>query len=752
MTTLPLLNRNLFFLTLLSLLWTWQLMLASSFILNQYPASSALGAQVLPEWRDLLKPEWKPFIYHLVVFAGISFQVILYWLNRRFLNTKDLFKDWQSYLIVESVVTFLWSSAAFKMIVYADRPELASDAFVILFMAALLCKGAYDHWQNWMLMFWKLCCHVKEDYCWRRAAEWSVPIGLCMLIFVPNIEGVVAREFIGEQFHHTDGSIMAPAWGYVSGQTLDVDIISEYGVGIIAVISRLAQLFGGFSYEHVMSVTVIGTILYYVAWYLLIRRWLGSLLLALAVILLGVKWQMFHPGVYPFVFTYTSATPIRFFYDVFYFWCIWMHLQTGKKSWLWAAGAACGFGIYYMTSEGCYGTASFGAYILLLLALPAWRKHFHMRLRDFGVLLFPFAVALFLLYLTIGQHMLTAVFWNNVGEFINYFLSGFGLEHMYKTLLDHKYLESLMGFVIPIFYLLTLLIFLSRLAINLAESTEWFVVVLCFYGLGTFHYYVARSTGTSYYAVCLPLVFILGFWIKICINTLKENQRTPARLVLAMVAVWALATNHMFLSYPNMINLSSHPLTDKKVALPLPAGGPYFNHLFRDFNPALKLSINSLGGTKEEILSESDFMDDAAVVEYYRKNSHFPQDVHLIDSLSKPSDEIPLISGFETEILMQAKRKTFFYYYPLIISRPMSMRSFEVCSIYTTDQLVKTIAKFEKDKPPYVFMERIYMVNEVPRAFLFYYPSLIPLVDYVRTHYTPVAQGEYLVALKRINN
>ena len=42
------------------------------------------------------------------------------------------------------------------------------------------------------------------------------------------------------------------------------------------------------------------------------------------------------------------------------------------------------------------------------------------------------------------------------------------------------------------------------------------------------------------------------------------------------------------------------------------------------------------------------------------------------------------------------------------------------------------------------------MVNEVPKEFLFQYPSLIALINYVRTHYTLAAQGEYLVALKRI--
>lgn len=751
MKPLSIFNRNLILLTMLSLLWAWQVLLASAFVLSHFAPSSSLASQVFPEWRYLLKPEWKPFIYHLVLIAGISFQIFLLWANRRDLETKDLSKRWKVYLIVEILLTFLWSSAAFKIIVYANRPDLAKGAFVFLMALAVLCKWFYNRWQHWMIILWNSCLYMKKDLFGRRIAEWSVPLGLCVLLYIPNIEGITARMFIGEQFHHNDSFIMGPGWNYLSGQLPDVDTISEYGIGFVAVISRLAQFFGGFSYEHVMSVMVAITILYYLAWYFLIRRWLESLLLALAVFLLGIKWQMFHPGVYPFVFTYMSATPIRFIYDAAYFWCLWMHINTGKKSWLWGAAAACGFGIYYMTSEGIYGTASFGAYIILLFAFPVWRKHFRMRLRD-GLLMFiPFLAALFLLTLTIGGHIVTPQFWNNIGEFINYFLSGFGLEPMYKTLLDHKYLESLMGFVLPMLYFLSLLIFLGRLAFNISPKEEWMAVVLCFYGMGTYHYYIARSTGTSYYAVILPLVFVLGYWLKMMINSLAENRRTPVRLILAGLAAWALLTNHLFLAYPNILNISSHPLTDPKVALPLPSDGqPYFNHLFRNFNPQLKLPVNDLGGAKEELLAESDFADDNDLVDYYRTHSRFTRDAQLIDSLTAHSDEIPLISSFETEILMQSDRKTFFYYFPLIISRPMTMRSFEVCSIYTTDQLAKTIDKFEREKPPYVFMERIYLVNEVPRAFLFEYPSLIPLINYVRTHYTVAAQGEYLVALKRI--
>jgi len=750
MTIVSLFNRNLIFLTLLSLLWAWQVLLVSAFVLGHVAPSSDLISQVLPEWRDLLKPEWKTVIYHIVLIAAVLFQGTLLWFNRRHLEGKDLFKDHKVYFIMESVLTFLGSSAAFKMIVYSNRPVLAEDAFIILLMAMGLCKIFFQRWQEWMPRAWVLLLGAKNDPYWQRVAEWSVPAGLFIILFIPNIQGVVARNFIGEQFHHNDSFIMGPGWAYLSGQTLDMDIISQYGIGFVVVISRLAQFLGGFSYEHVMGIMVMGTLVYYLAWYFLIRRWLGSLVLAAAVMLIAIKLQMFHTGVFPFVFTYGSQTPIRFIYDVVYFWCIWMHINTGQKKWLLGAGAACGFGIYYLTSEGLYGTASFGAYILLLWAMPAWRKYFHMRLRDLLLLLLPLIAAAALLTLTIGPKIITAQFWGNIAEFITYFTSGFGLEPMYKSLLDHHYLESLMGFVIPMVYFLTLLVLLGRMAFNLSDKTEWLAVVLCFYGLGTFHYYVARSVSTSYYGVSLAYVFIVGFWLKIAIDRLKEDRRIAVRLTLLALAIGALVTTHMFLSYPNMVNLSSHPLTDPKVALPLPDGNPYFNHLFRGFEPELKLSVNSLGGTHEELLAESDFKDDTQLVQYYLKNSHFTRDAQLIASLTAHSDEVPLISGFEVEMLMQANRKPFFYYFPLLISRPMTMRCFEACSIYTKDQLAKTIKKFEDVKPPYVFMERIYMVNEVPQAYLFRFPSLVPLVNYVRTHYTPVAQGEYLVALKRI--
>ena len=71
-----------------------------------------------------IKPEWKTVIYHLVIVAALVFSGFFIMVQS---YKKDKFQGfikakWKVYLIIESVSGhFLWTSAAFKMIVYADR-------------------------------------------------------------------------------------------------------------------------------------------------------------------------------------------------------------------------------------------------------------------------------------------------------------------------------------------------------------------------------------------------------------------------------------------------------------------------------------------------------------------------------------------------------------------------------------------------------------------------------------------------------
>ena len=56
--------------------------------------------------------------------------------------------------------------------------------------------------------------------------------------------------------------------------------------------------------------------------------------------------------------------------------------------------------------------------------------------------------------------------------------------------------------------------------------------------------------------------------------------------------------------------------------------------------------------------------------------------------------------------------------------------------------------ELERQKPPYVFMERIFLTPEVPRAYFYDFGDLIALIQYVNAKYEPLEAGKYLVAMK----
>jgi len=168
----------------------------------------------------------------------------------------------------------------------------------------------------------------------------------------------------------------------------------------------------------------------------------------------------------------------------------------------------------------------------------------------------------------------------------------------------------------------------------------------------------------------------------------------------------------------------------------------YFNQLFIEYPDAFKLPVNSLGETFEDWRTEEDFSSDDQLKQYFRQEFNFSEDASLIDGLTRDDQAVPLISSFEIQILIQANRKPFFYIFPVINSRPMRMRLFEV-SLWTTTQLNDTIRQLEDKKPPLVFMERIYLAPEIPAAYLYDMPAVCALANYVREHYQPYAVGKY---------
>ena len=93
---------------------------------------------------------------------------------------------------------------------------------------------------------------------------------------------MLAQFFIGEQFHHFDFFIMSPGWSYLNGQLPYVHTISQYGVGVVAILAQLSKIAGGFDYLPILKMIIVFGIGYYFLVYGFLRWWLKSVPLALA--------------------------------------------------------------------------------------------------------------------------------------------------------------------------------------------------------------------------------------------------------------------------------------------------------------------------------------------------------------------------------------------------------------------------------------------------------------------------------------
>ncbi len=721
----------------------WLVLIALSGVI---PLTDAVSTAVWPEWQYFVRPERDALLFHCFVGLALLAQAIGIWSMRHQLNQASFTKTVMPFLAAEMVWTALMLNAAFKVIVYHDRPWLAQDAFIFLSAGALASKVFWPE-----LKSWAECFYQKITTCsFGIKADVAACLGLVVLLYVPDDRAVLARMFFGNNFQHFD-SFTAPAWAFTKGAVLNVDVMTEYGIGIPVMMSWFAKLTGGFSYTHLLWFWMGGTITYFILCFVFLRRWLGSFALSLMATLLAIKFQMFHSGVTPFIFTLPSATVVRYFWDILFFLSLLGHLRTLRKRYLFRAAVCCGVQIFFMTTSGYCLTIAFIAYLTAFMVLEHLRplvcESITEAVRFCSFLFVVPLTTLGFLVLTQGAHLWTGEFWSNMQEFNNYFLSGFGLMPMYETLQNHETMAGLMGFFIPVVYMGTFLVTAGLLFYRQVPREDLMAVVLSLYGMTLYHYYIGRSAPTSYYVVCVPYVFILFFWLQRWLLVLKQDRRRLILLSLGAVIVYALLTNHTYLAYPNIFNVSRNPIVDPLVVSPIPDGRSYFNQSVSKLTEDQKLPANSLGNKDEGIKYEKDFKTDARLDQYYDQESDFGRDAALIAALTKPADAVPLLSSFEIKMLIQADRRQFFYYSPILLARPMRMRTFPNSTMYSLIHARRTLHQLQEAKPEYIFMEKVFL--QAPGFANFKDASLASVLNYVFENYSPDAQGQYLIAMKR---
>jgi len=700
-------------------------------------------AEVFPK-RDM-------FFYHAFVAMVILGQIGLLSFCRKQLNTQNLFKEWRNFFFVELGWLFLMLFAVFKIFVYGYAPW-AKYLLYGTIAGAVLSKVFFKELEQTVILLYENLQRTPAATI-SKVLTFIFPLIIAAIIFVPDLEAAVARMWIGDCLTHTDSSLMGQAWAYTKGIKLNVDIYAPYGVGMTAFVSLMAKALGGLSYEKSLGILVGGGIIYFILCFVFLRLWLANDLLAMAGTLLAIKWQMFHQGVYPFVFNYPYSTVMRYWFDIIFFLVLLAYIRQGRFYLLAAAGAVAGLGLLYATDTGVYLLTAYLFYLVwwTFEGIVEKRESLINIIRAALFCLAAVFVSAFIwFYLFVGDSVFSGIFWKHMLERADYMVIGHGNLPMYKSLLEGDYSSCLMGFVVPLVYCGTLMAVVSLCFFKKIERGQILTAVLCVYGLSLYHYYVLRSANTSYYVVCVPFVFVLCWLCSCAFSKLKPRVRSLACLGLLSFVAFALLTTHAFLSYPNIFNMSPNPIISPTVSWPNKSLPFYFNNTPKRYPESFKLSVNSLGNQDEDLRTEDDFKTDMEFKEYFRRKFDFSEDARLIDRLTSPDDPVVLMSSFETRILMQADRKPFFYYFPFILSRPLDMRMFGFSILWTTDQLNTIMAQLDSAKPEYVFMEKIFLAKQVPRIYLYLFPEELYILNYLDKYYTPYQSGKYLVALKRI--
>jgi hypothetical protein len=745
---------NLFWLTALVMVESIQLLIAIIYFNTFFPPTSPMQGQVLTEWLHDLQPEREMFLYRIFIMTAIIFQAAAVYRFRSMLADADWGRQLRRFLAVESLVLVLLCYVIFKVLVY-HHPYLTQFFWPALLVIALSIKIFWGPLNRASRVLLEFVHYPANTLPLRMMLDIAVPIFIFLVIYLPNQEGALARTFMEEQFHHFDTLIMVPAFASSMGCLLNVDVNSQYGVGMPMMMGFLAKCMGGVTYGHILELLMIGCILYYWLVYAFLRIWLKSALLSAIGIVIGLKWQMFHTGMYPFIFGIPNGLVVRYFWDIIFFMLLYRHIHK-QESWALLLLSVCAGGsVFYVSDTGGSLILAFYVYLLYLLAANYffkgmdWGANIWSLVRYF--LIVP-CVTIGLFWLALGNNVFHPTFWNNMKEFLQFFLDGYEALPIYQSLTDHNYLQCLVGFMIPAVYMLTFLVVGSLVLLRKIKPENVLVVILSAYGMGLYHYFVCRSASTQYYVECLPYVFILCFWLKSALSVLTQYKRRNILLALLAFCMFALLTTHQFIVYPNMLNISRNPFTDPLSRPEYPGLKYYFNHLFTRIPEELKLPVNSLGQTDEEWKTEDDFRSDEELVDYYHKEFDLSQDADLIARLTPPDGRAAVMSSFDIRLLMQAKRKPFFYCFPLLVERPMRMRNFPSTHLHTIARLQRTLKQIAEDKPEYIFMERIFLIDKVSQDFYNWSSDTIALINYVRAYYEPYQQGYYLVAMKRKAN
>ncbi len=745
------LNHSLVLAWIMSL--SLQVGMAAGFLLAWIPLAGGAMADILPDWQDSFRLKWDLTIYVLVTMAAVLLTVLTYQRRLGLLDDEQHGSRVRLRVTIEIALTLMLLASAFKMMIYDNSPMLAQRAFVLLGVLALLHKLFLDEFLSWAGSLkdkFLVCCpFLYKEQCW----QWVSLIGIGILIYVPDLEKVLALSVIGEQVHHLDFFVMSAGLAAWWGKLPYAEVMSQYGLGLPLILPKLAAALGGrFDYIQVLGVVMWWVIVYFALSFILMRWYFKDIAWGLIGALWFFKLQMFHFGVSPLAWIYPSTTPIRYGADILWMMALYIFLLKGHRVLIYAAAVYSGFAVFLMSSSGLCLMLSFYAFIVIAVTVPAAREQIRLSFKETLLcLLLPLLSLAGCLLAAGGSKVFNPVFWKHLVEYMEFFGHGHpgGVLPMFESLKYRNSGYALMGFLLPVMYLGAVICLTILLAARKIASRHWISVIIGIYALLNYQYYIVRSAQSSFLVHSLPLVWMVGMLMASGVRRCALVQQRMIKAVVLLLSLYALMTTHNYISYPNMLNLSANPMVDITVAQRYPDRQGYFNHLVKPIKEEDKLPLNSLGDQVEDIRTEDDFKDDAALKAYVRGAFDFTPDAALIQALTRADEAVAVLSSFETRMLIQAKRKPYFYHIPIVSSQPMRMRTYPADAAHSPRFLEETLAQLTTDPPRVVFMQRVFLQDKLPASAQQGNAAIIALVEYIKTHYTAGQTGQYLVAMIR---
>lgn len=657
---------------------------------------------VLPQVLALFRPEREMFLYQFFVVMTVIVQTVLVVVLKDRWQDEGFFRKLGRYLAAEYIWIALEIFAVFKILVYKG-PFWANALFYVTLVLSIVSKVFWPEVQVWGARIYNGLIGLSRDRRFVRAFDVCVIGSLMLFLWVPDVTSVLATIFTHDQWFELDSFLAAPAHALAQGRGLQTDAFAPLGAGVATVMFWLTQMFGGFNYEHLISAMIALTLVYFVACYALLRLWFKSVLIAAAGVLMLIKLQLFNIGAAPVVWAFPQHTPLRSLLDLLPIYLLWCYGRDAKRFYLWMAAAACGLSMAYVADTGFYQTLALYGYLAVLFVLPKMRRGLFAFPRDarkiLAVGLMPWGSMVIFLFLLSGPVIFTKAYWVGNSEFLNGFWQGFGNVAIISALNVRQFFAFAMGLVIPVIFLAVgAIVILGNYLRGTSRKNLW-IVFVCFYGLASHSYFIHRSIPAMYSVYSLPLTIIGCYGLRLLADAFSRERRRIVLLVAALSALGALLTNSQFVHYPNALNLTRHDWKNEH--------------------------------------------------ELYRLASSFEKDAAFIQGLTKPGERTAVISSFATKMLMDAGRRPYFYYSPVIVSAPMQENVFKGTALFTKDRMQKTLDQLQQDPPAYIFVEKKIYNLQVPADYQGSLQSWLALKDHIAVHYEPSGQGQYVMALKR---